>query len=472
MKDRDFEIGKEPPRRLAILLPLLTLLLGLTITSSAQTPTADGNFHIALAGDSTIVRRMSVYDDPAYLQLIKRIRDADVAFTNFEDLVHNYESPGAASGGGFAPPSPGTYMQADPFVLDELKWAGFRLFSLANNHAYDYEAEGLLTSMRHFEQAGMIYAGVGENLARSRAPGYFETRKGRVALIACASSYPLHGPAGEQRGDVKGRPGASPLRVKTIYTVDAATLAGLRQAGGRGGRGGQGDMNFLGATFRAGDKPGMTTEADPKDVAGILAGVREARRTADWVIVSIHAHQQAGNIETPADFLRPFAHAAIDAGADVFVGHGPHVLRGIEIYKGKPIFYSLGNFIMQDDLIKLQPQEAYDNFKLGPSATPADFFDARWEANSFGFKGNKRYWQSVIAEPIFNSKRELQTINLYPIALTYSETNSTERGQPWPANAEDARAIVDRLASLSKPMETNIVFQDGKGVVKIGSPAK
>lgn len=446
----------------------IVVFFGISFVSLAQNSAPDSNFRMALTGDSTIVRRMSIYNDPAYLKMINRIRDGDVAFTNFEDLVHNYESAPAAAGGGFGAPSAGTYMQADPFVLDELKWAGFRIFSLANNHAYDYEAEGLLTSMRFFDKAGLVYAGVGENLARARAPAYFDSAKGRVALIACASSFPLHGPAGEQRGDVKGRPGVSPLRVKTIYTVEPMTLAALRQVGGRGGgRGSQAEMNFLGVTFRTGEKPGVTTEADPKDVEGILAGVREARRTADWVIVSIHAHNQAGNVEIPADFLRPFAHAAIDAGADVFVGHGPHVLRGIEIYKGKPIFYSLGNFIMQDDLIKLQPQEAYDNFNLPPSATPADFFDARWNANSFGFRGNKIYWQSVIAEPVFNSRRELQVVNLYPIALTYSETNAVQRGQPWPANADEARSIIDRLAVLSKPMETKIRFEDGHGVVSV-----
>ena len=135
------------------------------------------------------------------------------------------------------------------------------------------------------------------------------------------------------------------------------------------------------------------------------------------------------------------------------------MLRGIEIYKGKPIFYSLGNFIMQDDLIKLQPQEAYDNFNLPPSATPADFFDARWNANSFGFRGNKKYWQSVIAEPVFNSKRELQAINLYPIALTYSETNPAGRGQPWPANAEEAREIIDRLATCPSPWRPKLLFR-------------
>jgi len=454
-------------RYLPVLLPAFALL------SPAQAPAPDGDFRIALTGDTMIERRISVYDDPAYLEMINRIRGADVAFTNFEDLVHNYETfPGSAGGGGTAP-SFGTYMQADPFVLDELKWAGLRIFSLANNHSDDYGAEGLLISIRHFQQAGMVLAGAGENLARARAPGYFDTKKGRVALIACASSYPESGIAGTDRPDVKGRPGISPLRFKTIYTVEPSMLTSLRQLGGRGGRGGQGDLNLFGVTFRAGDTPGVTTEPNPNDMEGILTGVRDARRMADWVIVSIHAHQQVpGNIELPADFLRPFAHAAIDAGADVFVGHGPHLLRGIEIYKGKPIFYSLGNFIMQDDLVKYEPQDSYDYFHLPLSSTPADFYDARWKANSLHFRGDKRYWQSVIAEPVFSGKHELQAVDLYPVALTYSETSRAERGQPWPANADDGRTIIDRLATLSKPMGTKITFQNGKGIVVLGSESK
>src|ERR1700687_521894 len=267
------------------------LLLGTGLAGLAQTPAPSENFRIALAGDSIIDRRISVYDEPGYLQMFERIRSADAAFTNFEMLVHNFEYPGA-------PVSGGTYMGAPPWVLDELKWAGFRLFGIANNHAFDFGTEGLLSNLHSLRQAGVVYAGAGENLARARAPGYLDTKKGRVALIACASTFSILSPAGTQRPDMQGRPGLNPFRFKTTYTVEPATLASLRTLAransvGEGGPANEGDVRFLGATFRAGDKPGVATEPDPRDLKEIAAEIREARRMADWVVVSIHAHEGA-----------------------------------------------------------------------------------------------------------------------------------------------------------------------------------
>jgi poly-gamma-glutamate synthesis protein (capsule biosynthesis protein) len=229
-------------------------------------------------------------------------------------------------------------------------------------------------------------------------------------------------------------------------------------------------------TFKAGDKPGVTTEPDPADMAGILAGIREARRMADWVVVSIHAHESApGNNEMPAAFLIPFAHAAIDAGADVFVGHGPHVLRPIEIYKGKPIFYSMGNFIFQNDLVPFQPQDEMNLANLPLTAAAADYYDNRdgttysggVEQNTRSFPASKEYWESMMAEPVFDRKRELQAIELFPITLGFGKTRP-ERGRPVMASPEEARAIIERVAKLSKAMGTTVTFHDGKGVVTIG----
>ena len=147
---------------------------------------------------------------------------------------------------------------------------------------------------------------------------YLDTEKGRVALIACASTFTAISPAGEQRADLIGRPGLSPLHIKTVYTVDPVTLTGLRTLGGRGGgRGGaaqNADLNLFGVTFRAGDKPSVSTSPDPKDMADIVTAIHEARRMSDWIVVSIHAHESAGNVDVPAEFLVTFAHAAIDAG--------------------------------------------------------------------------------------------------------------------------------------------------------------
>ena len=440
-------------------------ILALTLSAQVVTP---GNFRIAMVGDSVIDRRISVYDEPGYLQIFERIRGADASFTNFEMLVHNFEYPGA-------PVSGGTYVGAPPYVLDELKWAGFKLFNIANNHSFDFGTEGLLSNLRNFELAGVVYAGAGENLARARAPGYLDTKKGRVALLACASTFSPLSPAGEQRPDLKGRPGLNPLRVQTTYTIEAATLASLRvlargseSEGGRGG-GSSGssrssNLHFLGATFRAGVTPGVKTEPDANDLKGITDEIRDARRQADWVVVSIHAHEGApGKRELPAEFLVTFAHAAIDAGADVFVGHGPHLLRGIEIYKGKPIFYSLGNFIFQNDTVRFQPQENYAQFNLPLTATPADFFDARSANDTRSYPSVKEYWESVEAEAVFNANREVTEIDLYPITLGFGQRR-TQRGRPLPADPQLARLIIDRVSKLSLASGTKIAFEGNKGI--------
>jgi len=444
------------------------LLYGVSLVALAQTSGGSDNFRIALAGDSIIDRRISVYDEPGYLQMFDRIRSADAAFTNFEMLVHNFEFPGA-------PVSGGTYMGAPAWVLDELKWGGFRLFGVANNHAFDFGTEGLLSNLRNLRQAGVVYAGAGENLARARAPGYLDTKKGRVALIACASTFSILSPAGMQRPDMLGRAGLNPLRFKTTYTVEPATLASLRslaQANGvgeGGGPAGGGDLRFLGASFRAGDKPAVSTEPDTRDLKEITAEIREARRQADWVMVSIHAHEGApGDREAPAQFLVTFAHAAIDAGADLFVGHGPHVLRAVEIYKGKPIFYSVANFIFQNESLPFQPQESYDPYNLPLEATTADYFDARSANDTRSFPADQKIWESMVAEAVFNGKRELQEIELYPITLGFHESR-TKRGRPLPATGELAASIIDRVSKLSKAMGANVVSQDGKGVVNVAA---
>lgn len=443
--------------------------LGFALVLSAQ-PARD-SFRFTLTGDSIIDRRISVYDEPGYVQMFDRIRSADAAFTNFEMLVHNFEFPGA-------PLSGGTYMGAPAWVLDELKWAGFRLFGAANNHSFDFGTEGLRSNIRHLQQAGVVYAGIGDNLGRARAPGYLDTKKGRVALIACAATFSVLSPAGVQRPDMPGRPGLNPLRFKTTYTVEPAAFASIKtlaaaNAQGEGATPRSADeVRFLGATFKAGDKPGILTEPDPKDLKEIAAEVRDARRQADWVVVSIHAHEGApGNREAPAAFLVTFAHAVIDAGADVFVGHGPHVLRGIEIYKGKPIFYSMANFIFQNETIPFQPQENYDQLNLSLTASTADYFDTRSANDTRSFPADQKIWESVVADAVFNSKRELQEIRLYPITLGFRQSR-TQRGRPLPATGELAASIIDRVARLSKPMGTAVTFEGGKGVVTVQAQAQ
>ena len=430
------------------------------------------DFTVALTGDSNWHRRISIYDDPGYAELIQGIRAADARFTNFETLIHPVNmsaNPWAGGGYGYSP----------PWMVDEVKWVGFNLLSVANNHAFDYGADGLLSSIHALEAAGIPYAGAGENLGFARAPGYLDTRHGRVALVACVSSLREGSLAGAQHSELKGRPGVNPLRVNTTYTVDAATFEALRKIAALRGGAGEGDgagarrgersaLTFAKDRYQVGDKLALHTAANPDDLKGILASIRGGKRQAEWVIASIHAHETApGDRDAPAEFLVAFAHAAIDAGADVFIAHGPMSMRGIELYKGKPVFYGLGNFVFDGEAgIPFLPAESYESQQLPFDATTAEFRDASSNNDTTGYPANRGTWESVVAHLTFSPDHRLKEIGLDPISLGWGGTRS-QRGHPLPASPELGKYIIEHLAKLSAPLGTTVEYAAGKGVVKL-----
>lgn len=113
------------------------------------------------------------------------------------------------------------------------------------------------------------------------------------------------------------------------------------------------------------------------------------------------------SLQPPAEFVVEFAHAIIDAGAGVVVGHGPHVLRAIEVYKGRPIFYSLAIFIFDNDLVELQPADSYKLLGLDGDSLPSDYFTERSKNDTTRFPADRKYWQSVVAEVVYNNNRTL-----------------------------------------------------------------
>jgi len=440
------------PRSLALLSLACPLLAAADLT-------------MVLTGDAIINRRLSTYDAPGVDRMFGLIRQADVAFTNFETLIHDFSIPGAAQSGG-------TYMGSPAFVAEELEWAGFDLLGLANNHTGDFGLEGLLSTERALRKTKLVYAGVGENLARARSPKYFDAKPGRVALISLSSTFPPASLAGPQRKDMIGRPGLNPLRFTVTYTVDPRTVDAMKYFGGpRSERKlptGEVEVEFLNSVFKAGEKLAITTEPNPTDLAEIVASVKDARQQADFVVVSVHSHESPtpADRKLPAQFYVAFARAAIDAGADVVVGHGPHFLKGIEIYRGKPIFYSLGNFIFENDLVDFQPAENYQRNDLPESALPGDFFTKRTKGDTIGFPADRMYWESVIAEIGFSPERKLTKVKLHPVVLGFGKSRS-QRGRPSPAPAEDAQRIIAELGELSAPMGSKITFENGVGVLAL-----
>jgi poly-gamma-glutamate synthesis protein (capsule biosynthesis protein) len=449
-------------RARGIFLACLLVVCCVTITFAQAPPPAP--FRMALTGDAIITRKLSVYKEPEFLRLMELVRGADVAFTNLEMLFHDYEPwPMHQSGG--------TYMRAEPELIKELTWAGIDLASMANNHTGDYSPDAMRLTMKYAREAGLVTAGTGENLYEAREARYVETANGRVALISTASTFTAHSAASKPRGAVRGRPGLSPLRYSSRRVITReqmdALRAGLQAAGvggrGRGGGAGQTDrLNVFDNTFEVGDTPGTRTEPDAEDVREIADVVRNAARLADYVIVTIHAHEGAAN-NAPAEFLVTFARAMIDAGADVFVGHGPHYLKGIEIYKGKPIFYSLGDFIFQNETLLRLPFENYAPYRLGDTAHVADFNAARYSNDTRGFPVNREIWESVVAVPAFRGE-ELVSIELHPITLGFGQAPA-QRGRPKLADTQLGQKIINDLIERSKSFGTTIEWRNGIGHV-------
>lgn len=447
---------------------------------------AKGKFALALAGDCMLTRRLSIFNEERFLALAQIFREADAAFANLEGTVHTWEegTPGITQG---------TFMTTDPKLLDDLKWFGINMVSCANNHAFDYGEGGVLANIRHLDNAGLIHAGTGKNLAEARAPGYLDTPNGRVALVATTAAFRPWNQAGEQRPDLRGRPGINPLAFQTTYRVDAAAFEQLQRVSQELGfemgkerarkhfysdkeipAENDADLMLLGNRYIRENNFAISTAANARDLEENLRWIREARRQADWVIASIHFHEFGGkglltaktraDLEEPADFVVQFAHQAIDAGADVLVGHGPHFPLGIEIYKNKPIFYSVGNLIFQNETVGFFPADAYERFDLDLRATPSDFLDARTSGGKKGHPSEPAYWENMCAVCRFDND-QLKEIKIFPIDQGFGRPRP-QRGRPLLAEGEIAHRVIERVARLSQQYGVKVSNRNGVGIVE------
>jgi poly-gamma-glutamate capsule biosynthesis protein CapA/YwtB (metallophosphatase superfamily) len=486
---------RELTRSLGLRFPFSEIVVGLCFLSGsaafqalyAQAQSgAPGEYSITLTGDSIIETSAEARQtDPGFMGVVKAIREGEVAFTNVEEIYPSRAAyPAAVSGN--------VYIAAPPTMLHELQWMGLNLFNAVNNHSLDYDIQGVLDTLNVFRKANAVYAGIGETLGEARAPNYLYTAHGRTAIIACTSTFLESAPAGDPRPDMQGRPGISALHHETIYHLDQASFSAMQkiksdlQLGGGGGARGPGNPDVITfptiaagfdkygpVTFKLGDKNEVTTRSDPDDLAAITHSIRDAKALADYVVTSIHAHEGVPGPDSgtvPAQFLVEFAHASVDAGTDVFVGHGPLQLRGIEIYKGKPIFYSMGMLFYQNELVKVLPHDFYDRFNLGPDARPSEAF-----AGVPYFKPQSKtdvHYRSVVARVIFHNGHPSRVI-LTPIQLSVGDPvgKLPDVGAPALASAEVGNEILEYLQKLSAPFGTKIDIQNGVGIIDIDASA-
>jgi poly-gamma-glutamate capsule biosynthesis protein CapA/YwtB (metallophosphatase superfamily) len=467
-------------------LALFAVLVGSAAWAFSGSPTAQtangqdartGVISMALTGDSIITRPLSGEEAPAFQKMVALIRAQDVAFTNLEINLHDYEVYPMVESGGL-------HLRASPAIAKELVWAGFRLASFSNNHTVDWGVDGMRVTRRHAREAGLVLAGAGESLREARAAQFIETPKGRVGLVATASTFTTEGPAGDSLGDMPARPGLSALRVTSTHVLSPTAWSALRNVAtelpaplsasttgySSSSSAAANRMTLFGQSFALGERPGRQTTAHPGDLAQIAASVRNGRGVSDLLIVSIHAHESGAALDVPAQFLPTFAHAMIDAGADAVVGHGPHVLRGIEIYKGKPIFYSLGNFLFENETVERFPLEDYEKFGADPAKGTGGLSDVRYDNDRRGFPALREVYESVVAIPRWQN-RMLTSIELHPISLGFGNPR-TRRGRPMWASDELGRKIIEDVKRLSAPFGTRVEYRDGVGTVLLDAAAQ
>lgn len=423
------------------------------------------------SGDAFVTRRLPPEGTEALEALQGLIGPHDVKFSNLEMTFHDLEgSPSAVSGG--------TWAMADPRCLDDMKRYGFNLFTTANNHTADYGEGGITATIRHLRERDMVFSGSGANLAEASRACYLETRKGRVALVSACSTFRITDMAGGQSGEVPGRPGLNPLRFTKTYHVteeyfrqvqNLARVTYINAYEEHGVHLGyvspkpEGIASLGGSRFALDSRCWVETVPQERDMVRLEKEIREAGRQADVVLVSLHAHEtDYDDLSVPPAYLETAARRCIDAGAAAVIGHGPHELRGIELYHGGAIFYSLGNFIFQTETVSLQPYEAYDNKGMPPDTKVGEYMDKRSNHGTSGYPAEKNIWRSVLAEWAMEDGK-VTGIRLHPITLGMGRRR-TIRGTPALSKDEDTLLY---LAHLSEPYGTKIQIQDGTGYIEL-----
>jgi poly-gamma-glutamate synthesis protein (capsule biosynthesis protein) len=247
------------------------------------------------------------------------------------------------------------------------------------------------------------------------------------------------------------RPGSNRLRVHTSLAVRQRELdmlqelsrtlgyetrkaandkVGYRQTPGTG-------FDFYGLRFEAAEAPHENRWTDSDDTERNLRAIERIAADVDLAMVYVHHHHWYPTWDSVPEWFRSFAHRCIDAGARLVASHGVPMLQGIEIYKGAPLFYGLGNFI-------------FHTFQ------PAKYTD-------------ERIWQSVVARAAFESGI-CNRIELCPIVLggerAIKEGRYDARRVPHLASAEYGEGILQRLASLSQVFGTQIDIENGRGVIR------
>ncbi len=352
---------------------------------------------LVLTGQCLIKRDVLSDKSPGYAEVKRLVASADDAFTNFEGSIVGEH--------GGAPTKTQYFSAVPPTVLDSLKDAGFNLLSLSNNHALDYGPGGVLSTVAEVERRGFVHAGGGRDLEAAARVALSSTGGKTIALIAMdCGPQPDHVYALPDSPAGAGAPGINPMRL---------------------------------------DGDGASLVPRETDRERILAAIGSARERADLVLVYSHSHHWSEVMWETHPAMRRLSQTWVDAGADVVVGHGTPAFQGIEVYRGKPIFHGLGNFIFHS----WRPQNWLDKVGIRP-------------------------WQGVIATCDWSAQRKVTSIQLQPIAIGHEDDPGANlptafADVPVLARGSYGERILENLAELSWPFGTVVDREGTRAVITL-----
>jgi hypothetical protein len=205
----------------------------------------------------------------------------------------------------------GHHARQHPRMAGVWNAAGIDIVSMASNHSMDWGPDALLDTVDMFRGMGKHVIGAGRDGEEARKPAIIERNGVKIAVLSYCSVLRDGQAAGP------GKAGVAPARAHTYYVAEE---------------------------FQPGTPPKIITTPYEEDVKALQEDIRKAKQQADVVIVSMHWGLRHV-AKTLCTYQQPIAHAAIDAGCDLILGHHAHSIKAVEVYKGKVCFYSIGNFM-------------------------------------------------------------------------------------------------------------------------------
>lgn len=454
-----------------------------------------GPFTVAVGGDLISAYPIAGLDDPRTRAVFDIVRHADIGIANAEGNPRDF---GGAKLGGLSGPAE---------TADDWKTLGFTLLNRASNHGTEMGEAAMLESLDILRHAGLTVAGTGRDLQEARGAQYRMTPKGRIGIVGsftsavdCHQCAPKKGGSGSDNwvtqwatyalGNTGGLPGVNIIRL-TEYTLlpkdDLALLERIDRdnrtniARLRGEAAQPAAAETLRSPFRLGStwyklapdgqRGLLSYRMDEEDLRQTLRSVRSGKENADFIVLGVHSHETPGlglRAEAPPDFLIDYAHQAIDNGADMVIGTGPHTLRGIEIYKGRPIFYGMGETINQ----MLGTPVGYDRYRdnaLDPFTTDLTDAELNWTGwynyNILTLPDRTRIptGESAIAE-VHYDRGVLREIVVTPIELAYDRPMS-QMGIPRIATGAVAARILTGFQALCAALGTDVRIVKERGII-------